>query len=417
MRLLHITPRYPPAIGGAERYMADLSEELARRGHQVDVFTTRALDFHSWKTALPPFEQVNGVNVLRFRSMQRRKWVWAVLHFGLRHYWRSRSPWYEPLVLFGSGPIAPAMFHAILTQARDYDLVHLGCLVYSHAMYGYWASHRLGVPIVITPMAHAEQEVTYNLGYQRRAMAGSDHVIAMTEGERDLLLSLGLDPWRVTVAGTGLRPEHYEDGLKWDKTDARIRLGLPAEGFVVLFLGRKSDYKGLDLALDAYAALRSLYPEMRFLAVGPETDYSQALWPRYQDLDGLHILEAISHEEKIAALKACDCLVLPSAGESFGIVFLEAWIMGKPVIGARTLSVASLIQDGHDGLLSECGDVADLAACIARLRGGPELAQRMGARGREKVLSHYTVPRIAERVEGIYLRVLRRRWREEEGFR
>jgi glycosyltransferase involved in cell wall biosynthesis len=191
-------------------------------------------------------------------------------------------------------------------------------------------------------------------------------------------------------------------------------LGLPTEGFVVLFLGRKSDYKGLDLALDAHAALRSLHPEMRLLAVGPETDYSKDLWLRHQDLNGLHILGAVSHEDKVAALQASDCLVLPSGGESFGIVFLEAWIMNKPVIGARTLSVASLIQDGYDGLLSKPGDVADLAACIARLSNDPELAHRLGARGREKVLNHYTVPRIAERVEGIYLRVLRHRWREEQ---
>jgi len=348
--------------------------------------------------------------------MQRRKWVWAVLQFGLRHYKRSRSPWYEPLVFFGSGPISPAMFHAILARAGDYDLVHVACLVYSHATYGYWAARRLGVPIVITPLAHAEQEVTYNLRYQRSVMAGSDHIIAMTEGERDLLLSLGLDAWRVTVAGTGLRPEHYEDGLKLDRIEARRRLGLPAEGFVLLFLGRKSDYKGLDLALEAFAALQSLQPKMRFLAIGPETDFSEALWLRYPDLDGLHILDAVSHEEKLVALQACDCLVLPSAGESFGIVFLEAWIMNKPVIGARTLSVASLIQDGYDGLLSKPGNVPDLAACIARLASDPEGAHRMGVRGREKVLGHYTVPHIADRVEGIYLRVLRRRWREGQRY-
>jgi len=413
MRLLHVTPRYPPAIGGAERYIADLSEELVSRGHQVDVFTTRALDFHSWKTELPSFEQRSGVDVHRFRSMRRRKWVWAVLHFGLRHYWRTRSPYYEPLVLFGGGPISPALFYALLTRARNYDLVHLNCLVYSHVTYGYWVGKHLGVPTVITPLAHAEQEVTYNLRYQRRAMAGSDHVIAMTEGERDLLLNLGLDPWRVTVAGTGLRPEQYENGLELDKSRARRRLGLPAGGFVVLFLGRKSDYKGLDLALDAHAALQTLHPDMRLLAVGPETEYSQALWSRYQDLDGIHVLDAVSHEMKLAALQACDCLVLPSVGESFGIVFLEAWIMSKPVIGARTLSVASLIQDGYDGLLAKPGDAADLAACIARLAGDPELAHRMGARGREKVLKRYTVPHIAERVEGICLRVLRRRSREE----
>ena len=409
MRLLHVTQRYPPAIGGAEKYIADLSEELSRRGHQVDVFTSRALDFYTWKNKLPPFECLNGVNVYRFRSMQRRSWVWKVLSFGLRNYWRTRSRRYEPFIFVGGGPISPGMFWAMLTRGRRYDLIHLNCLVYSHVAYGYWAARWLNVPVVVTPHAHAGQDVTYNIGYQRDVMFGCDHVIADTAAERGLLLDLGLDPWRVSVGGTGLHPDQYENG----QDQARRRLGLPQDGFILLFLGRKSDYKGLDVALEAYLALRAQYPEMCFLAVGPETDYSRALWSRYQDVPGLHVLGVVSDEEKLAALQACNCLVLPSVGEAFGIVFLEAWIVGRPVIGARTLAVSAVIQHGQDGFLAAPGDAADLAACIARLIADPDLARRMGARGREKVLRRYTIPRIADRVEGIYLRVLRRRLREE----
>ncbi|MBN1138390.1 MAG: glycosyltransferase family 4 protein, partial [Anaerolineae bacterium] len=249
---------------------------------------------------------------------------------------------------------------------------------------------------------------------------GSDHVIADTPAERDLFLDLGLDPWRVSVGGTGLRLDEYPkpfskeppEGDRRQQADARRRLGLPDDGFIALFLGRKTHYKGLDVALEAYADLQSRGLKVGFLAVGPETDYSQALWPRYQGLPGLHVLGAVSDEEKLAALAACDCLALPSTGEAFGIVFLEAWLMGKPVIGARVLAVSSVIDDGQDGLLTAPDDAGDLAACIARLATDPGLARRMGAKGRDKVLRRYTVPRIADRVEGIYLRVLRRRQRQ-----
>ncbi len=413
VRLLHVTQRYPPAIGGAEKYIADLSEELVRRGHQVDVFTSRALDFHTWKNELPPFERLNGVDVYRFRSMQRRKWVWQVLHFGLRHYWRTRARRYEPFIFFGGGPLSPGMAWAMLRRGREYDLIHLNCLVYSHVAYGYWIARRLGVPVVVTPHAHASQEESYNIGYQQRVVRGADHVIADTQAEREMFLQMGLDPWRVSVGGTGLNVREYEAGRRWDRATARRHLGLPEKGFLVLFLGRKSAYKGLDLLLEALIALRPQWPDLSLLAVGPETDYSQALWSRYRDLDGLHVRGAVSHEDKLAALRACDCLALPSAGEAFGIVFLEAWLMDRPVIGARTRAVASVIGEGRDGLLAAPGDAADLAAAIARLADDPEQAQRMGRRGREKVLRRYTVPRIADRVEGIYLRVLRRRGRQE----
>jgi len=419
MRFLHVTHRYPPAIGGAEKYISDLSDELVRRGHQVDIFTTRALDDYSWKNELPPFEQRNGVNVHRFCTLRRRQWVWWVLKFGLRRYWPARSRRYEPFLFFGGGPIAPGMLRAILAQGRDYDLIHLNCLIYGHVTYGYWAARRLGVPVVVTPHAHAGQEITYDVGYQHAVLFGCDHVIADTPAERDLLLGLGLDPWRVSIGGTGLCLDEYPgkslpsaERDRREQADARRRLGLPDDGFIVLFLGRKTHYKGLDVALEAYASLQAQGLRVSFLAVGPETDYSQALWPRYQELPGLHVLGAVSDEEKQAALRACDCLVLPSTGEAFGIVFLEAWLMGKPVIGARVLAVSSVIDDGQDGWLTAPDDVSDLAARIAHLVADPDLARRMGARGRDKVLRRYTVPHIADRVEGICLRVLRRRQRQ-----
>lgn len=411
MRILHVTHQYPPAIGGSEKYIADLSEEMVMRHHQVDIYTSRSLDYQTWRNELDSFEVQNGVNVHRFRSVQRRAFHWRMLHFGARRYWQTRARRHEALMFLGGGPLCPGMFRQLLTRAHEYDLVHLNCLVYSHVAYGYWAARRHRVPIVITPHAHAGQEVTYNIGYQRAVMAGCDHVIADTSAERDLLLETGLDPSRVSIGGIGIDPAKYATG---SAAEARQRLGLPGDAFVVLFLGRKSDYKGLDLAVQAHISLRSQQTGLHLLAVGPETDYSRTLWARYGDLEGLHVRGAVPYEQKLDALQACDCLVLPSIGEAFGIVFLEAWIMGKPVVGARTGVMSSVVTDGQDGLLAATNDAADLAACIAQLAADPDGARRMGAKGHDKVLRLYTVRRIADRVEGIYLRVLRRRQREKE---
>lgn len=234
MRLLHVTHQYPPAIGGSEKYIADLSEELAARGHQVDVFTSRSLDYQSWKNELGPYERLNGVNVYRFRSLQRTWFVWQVLHWGLGKYWQTHSRWYEPFILFGGGPLCPGMFAAMLSKSPQYDLVHLNCLVYSHVAYGYLAARRRNVPVIVTPHAHAEQEATYGIGYELDVLRGCDHVIADTEGERRFLMGLGLDSGRVTAAGSGLRPESYPVR---DAMACRQRLGLPGDAFVMLFLG------------------------------------------------------------------------------------------------------------------------------------------------------------------------------------
>ena len=406
MRLLHVTHQYPPAIGGSEKYIADISEELAARGHQVDVFTSRSRDYRSWRNELPHFEHRNGVNVYRFRSLQRRKYVWRILHFGLWRYWRTRSRWWEPFIFFGGGPLSLSMFWQMALCGRQYDLIHLNCLVYAHVAYGYWAAHLLNVPVVVTPHAHAEQEVTYNIGYQRAVLAGADHILADTPGEQAFLTGLGLPPERVSVGGLGLCQAQYPPG---DTQSARRALGLPEDKFVFLFLGRKDRYKGLEIALQAFAQLQTQFPGLYFLAVGPETEDSRAFWPQYQGLKNLHILGAVSEEVKATVLQACDCLVLPSEGEAFGIVFLEAWIMGKPVIGARTQAVNTVIDAGRDGLLAAPNDITDLACCMAYLVTNPEKCQEFGERGRAKVLAHYTVTRVGDRVEQVYHKILRAR--------
>ena len=171
MRLLHVTHQYPPAIGGSEKYIADLSEELVRRGHQVDVFTSRSLDYHSWRNELGPHEVCNGVNVYRFRSMERRDVHWRMLHHGARRYWQTRATRHESLMFLGGGPLCPGMFRQLLVRAGDYDLVHLNCLVYAPAAYGYLAARRWAVPTIITPHAHSEQEVTYGLVTNARSCA------------------------------------------------------------------------------------------------------------------------------------------------------------------------------------------------------------------------------------------------------
>lgn len=411
MRVLHVTHQYPPAIGGSEKYIADISEELVRRGHQVDVYTSRSLDYHSWRNELSPFEIREGVGVYRFRSVQRRKLHWEMLHFGLQRYWRDRARRYEPLIFLGGGPLCPGMFWQLMIRARDYDLIHLNCLVYAPAGYGYAAARQRGVPVVVTPHAHAEQEVTYGIGYQRTVLQGSDHVLADTPAERSFLMEVGVNGGRITTGGTGLRPEDYP---LQDQNRVRRQLGLPSDAFVLLFLGRKAEYKGFDLTLEAFKALQADHPRLWLLAVGPDTEFSESLLAGYQGLPGFLNLGEVPAETKLAALNACDCLVLPSSGEAFGIVFLEAWLMGKAVVGARTLAVSTVIDEGQDGFLAEAGDVNDLVAHLARLLEDPPLARYMGRQGRAKVLQHFTVSRITDVVEGTYLRVLRRCSRESK---
>jgi len=98
----------------------------------------------------------------------------------------------------------------------------------------------------------------------------------------------------------------------------------------------------------------------------------------------------VSEADKLDLLAAGQVFAMPSRSDSFGIVYLEAWSYGVPVIGADAGGVPDVITDGQDGLIVPFGDVATLASSIARLLDTPELRDRLGSAGRRKVLGRWT---------------------------
>jgi glycosyltransferase involved in cell wall biosynthesis len=113
----------------------------------------------------------------------------------------------------------------------------------------------------------------------------------------------------------------------------------------------------------------------------------------------------ISDEDKRDLNAAGQVFCMPSRTDSFGIVYLEAWLNGVPVIGARAGGVPEIISDGVDGYLAEFGDVAALANRIELLLRRPEAAHDMGQAGRRKVLAEHTWDHKISRIAEIYAEV------------
>jgi glycosyltransferase involved in cell wall biosynthesis len=110
---------------------------------------------------------------------------------------------------------------------------------------------------------------------------------------------------------------------------------------------------------------------------------------RNSKLHRLLNLPAIEDEEKRDLLAATTILAHPSRVESFGLVYLEAWANGRPVIGANTAVSREVITDQEDGLLVPFGDAPALTSAMDRLLSDPETADRMGNRGKQKLYSRF----------------------------
>jgi glycosyltransferase involved in cell wall biosynthesis len=380
-----------------------LSEALADRGHEVHVYTANSTDYMSWTGNLPPRELLRGVHVHRFRAIPRRARTWAVLRRGLYPYLERPRLRYEPLIMVGNGPVCPGLFLDLATAARRFDLVHLSSLHYAHTAYGYAAARLAGLPVAVTPLVHAEQRETWDVGYMRRILAHADLIFALTEYERRFHISQGRDPDRVITTGVGLRLEDY---AIIDQASARRRLGIPQEAQVVLCMGRQVQYKGMDRVLSACRDLLPSHPNLLVLIAGPESEWSREVMAEYAGAAWVRNLGQVDEATKLAALSAAALLAMPSHGESFGITYLESWLAARPVVGLCKGAVQDLISDGEDGILVPPDDQGRLRQAIATLLECPEQAAAMGQRGRGKALARYTLDAITDIVEGAYERLL-----------
>jgi phosphatidylinositol alpha-1,6-mannosyltransferase len=227
---------------------------------------------------------------------------------------------------------------------------------------------------------------------RRRALQNATLVLAPSRASAEFVVSMqGVAPERVRVLPWGLDPDFVVN----DSGESPAHL--PAEfppGRVILTVGRwlaTERYKGMDTLIKAMPRLLLRWPEIQLLLAGSGDDREWLVdIAQYSGVQGhVHFLSELSYDELSACYAACELFVLPSRGEGFGFVYLEAMARGKAVIAGAHGGAPEVIQDGLTGYLVPHGDTEQLATSIDALLSNPGLAQRMGARGRERVAKEF----------------------------
>jgi glycosyltransferase involved in cell wall biosynthesis len=408
MRILHLVQAYYPAIGGSEWLAKNVSEQLvSRHGDHVTVFTTNAYKPEVfWRTKgpfMPPgVDQINEVTVHRFRVFNGLQLLRRLLAQGSR---RLNLPYNDWLRTLQTGPLMPDMPDAIVDA--DAELVFATAFPFLHMYYALAGARRKGVPLVYLGAIHTADRWGYDRKMMFRAIQAADAYIAHTTFERDFLIQRGIRPAKITVIGGGVDASAF---LNADGTTLRERHGI-GQGLVVGVLARQSVLKRLDILLRAMPQVWAKVPHAHLLLAGARTSYSPqldhmigALPPQQQAQ--VTVINDFSEDEKPHLLAACDVIAHPSANESFGISFVEAWACGKPVIGARVGAISSVINEGQDGLLFDYPDPTSMAQAILALLADPARRYEMGRAGRSKVLENYTWEIVTDRLRQVYTQVL-----------
>jgi phosphatidylinositol alpha-1,6-mannosyltransferase len=177
---------------------------------------------------------------------------------------------------------------------------------------------------------------------------------------------------------------------------------------LVLMVGRLGEtHKGFDTAIEALPLILAEEPGAHLVMVGPGDQSSLRELAHARGVAERVHFAGLADEATLAALfAACDLFLLPGrevagSAEGFGVVFLEAALAGKAVVGGRVGGVPDAVVDGETGLLVDGGSSAEVARAVVRLLCDPALATRLGAQGRRRALMEFDGRRQHEQFEQV----------------
>jgi glycosyltransferase involved in cell wall biosynthesis len=370
-----VTSRYFPWYGGAELFVREIIKRTPEYNHRVITTTARTVEETFVPNNLPPsLDMVEGVPVERHTCVRPA---------GL---WRFAKSIDDSFGLYLYGPNSPGQIKSLLTS--DYDLMHCCPFVGTHNLYGFLASQFRRKKIVFTPCIHTDDKYHFERKYLFDMMKGATLVNALTYHEKSFLTQHGIPPEKIFVTGVGIDPEEFKD----------VKSSVRGEDFTISFVGRLDRRKGIYDLLNSATELDGV----KVLVVGELVegflDYYKALPLKRKRKISLW-LDTPTHKtprrEVLSIIKSSDVFCLPSTIESFGAVYLEAMMLGKPVIARNTPVAKEVI--GEAGVYVE--DENSLGRLLRRFSSERSIGKARGEVGRQRAQSMYTWDMVAQRFE------------------
>jgi glycosyltransferase involved in cell wall biosynthesis len=374
MRILHVTPCFPPtwAYGGIPRAVYALARAQRRAGADVRVWTTDAFDA-TRRSGMPRRYEEDGIEVVVAPLLSNRA------------AWRHQL--YLPL---GRPPL------------DGVDVVHLHAHRHLLNAFAYRAARQRGLPVVQTPNGTAPRierkvqlKAVWDLLVDGDVPTQADRVVAVSAAEVRSLLALGVKGDRIVRIPNAMHLEEF-DALP-PRGSFRARHGIT--GPLVAYLGQISPRKGVDHLVAAFrgegvvGATLVIAGAARGMALPAEA--------------GVVFPGTLEGPERLALLVDADVLVYPSTDEVFGLVPLEGLLCGAPVIVGGDCGCGELIREARAGLLVDHGDVAAIRSAIHRLLDDRPAADAMVTRGRAYVARHLDPARLAADHLAMYQELLR----------
>jgi glycosyltransferase involved in cell wall biosynthesis len=390
VKIAIVVQRYGADIsGGAELHARYIAERL-RKHTPVEVLTTCASDYITWRNALPAgVETVNGVAVRRFPVMRERDPLEFGRHservFTRAHAFRDELAWLEV-----EGPTSPELIAYISAHAAEFAFFIFFSFRYYHAYHGVRA---VAGKAILVPTA--ERDGALGLAMFGPIFRGVRALMYNSFEERALIqrVSGNTDVPGVVVGVGSEIPEHTSPSRFRQKFGIRERFAI--------YVGRIDENKGCGELFDYFQRYsRTLAEGMHLVLIG------NPIMP-IPEHPKIHHLGFVSDQDKFDAIAAAELLIMPSYFESLSMVALEAWALGKPVLAngrCDVLKGQSIRSNG--GLYYDSFE--EFIETLRAIDMNRSLAIALGRNGRDYFRRHYTWPV----VERKYLDMLERLGKE-----
>jgi len=391
MKILQvINAYYPPYSSGGAAFVAhNISKALARKGHQVTVYTTNVLSRDKLFTFRRNSYLKNGVKVYYFSNTIYKPSI---------HIYFSKE-----------------LLDAVRKNIVEYDVIHLHEYRSYIGIITAYYSKKFGVPYVL--QAHGQlPEIGAWRGLKRlfdiffgyRLLRGASRVIALSRVEAKQYKHMGVPEEKIAIIPNGIDLSEYANLPP--KGSFKKKFNIPEDRKIILYLGRIHKAKGIEFLIKAYAYLTN---KMNFkgavlVIAGPDDGYLSEVKSLVYDLsvsNSVLFTGLLSEEDKIRAYVDSDVVVNVEPLNVYGLVPLEAAACSAPVIVSKTNAISEIVLNGKFGFSVKYGDVISLASMLHRVLNDEELTENLGKNGRKYVLDNLGWDKIVEKYEQVYEKV------------
>jgi len=393
VKILQVTPFYPPHVGGVEFHVYNLAKNLRLLGNDVSIVTSDVPQHYSSDKKLirlPPVHQFFGTPICPsiFKKLNEVEAEVVHIHAPPRFFPEATTMFYKffkkkvPLIITNHAPVTERFI--LVDAARASNLLSLEkavCMLHDRLPY-YWV-HKCAKRIIV--QGEAMKALLFSAILKNQVQDFSQKIRLIPNGVDDKMFD----------------PKIYNEEVARKKFNIR-------EEHVIVFVGRLAKHKGIDYLIKALKLVKADLPDVLLVIVGNgnERNNLENLSRKLHVDQNVMFVGDLPHDNIPLILSLATVLAHPSFYEGIPTIVLEAMSMAKPVVVTNAGCMSEVVQNGQTGFVVEKGNISQLAHALLLVLSNSRLALHMGQKGRDLVKEKYSWEVVAKKHVEVYEEVL-----------